>query len=180
MARGVRRAVGQGGRQAARDGRRDRAGGGADEGAAAALARRGGAARARAGAAGPAVAAAGTADGGTATGRRRRTGHPDLGRRPQFGVKDPRLVVARGGATLFDASPIADGRTSLESAASSPRASAHAPLQVVDLDGDGEPEVLVDAYTGGAHCCALTEILRFTGDGVRLVPKPRGATSATT
>ena len=34
---------------------------------------------------------------------------------------------------------------------------------MVDLDADGEPEVLVDAYTGGAHCCALTEILRFDG-----------------
>jgi len=24
-------------------------------------------------------------------------------------------------------------------------------------------EVLVDAFTGGAHCCSLTEVLRFTG-----------------
>ena len=38
-----------------------------------------------------------------------------------------------------------------------------APLQLVDLDADGEPEVLVDAFTNGAHCCALTEILRFDG-----------------
>jgi hypothetical protein len=37
------------------------------------------------------------------------------------------------------------------------------PLAVRDLNGDGEPEVLVDAFSGGAHCCALTEILHFTG-----------------
>lgn len=37
------------------------------------------------------------------------------------------------------------------------------PLHVVDLDRDGEPEVLVDLYTGGAHCCFSTLFLRFDG-----------------
>jgi hypothetical protein len=37
-------------------------------------------------------------------------------------------------------------------------------LRVVDLDGDGEPEVTVDLYTGGAHCCVVAEILRWTGN----------------
>ncbi|HET6508536.1 MAG TPA: hypothetical protein VFG42_17220 [Baekduia sp.] len=36
-------------------------------------------------------------------------------------------------------------------------------LRVADLDGDGEPEVLVDLYTGGAHCCTIAEIFRWTG-----------------
>lgn len=31
-------------------------------------------------------------------------------------------------------------------------------LRLVDLDGNGEPEVLVDLFTGGAHCCAVTFI----------------------
>lgn len=38
-----------------------------------------------------------------------------------------------------------------------------APLTVRDLDGDGEPEVLLDLYTGGAHCCFYTIILRHDG-----------------
>ncbi|MEI2702989.1 MAG: hypothetical protein V9E83_11380 [Baekduia sp.] len=38
-------------------------------------------------------------------------------------------------------------------------------LEVVDLDGDGEPEVIVDAYSGGAHCCTFSEISRWTGSG---------------
>lgn len=38
-----------------------------------------------------------------------------------------------------------------------------APLVVRDLDADGEPEVLVNVYTGGAHCCFYTVILRFDG-----------------
>jgi hypothetical protein len=84
----------------------------------------------------------------------------------EFGVADPRLVIARGGATAFDGSPVAasdgcrDGYCSF--LASGKRKSA---LQVVDLNGDGEPEILVDAYTGGAHCCAVTELAAFNGSG---------------
>jgi subtilisin-like proprotein convertase family protein len=33
-------------------------------------------------------------------------------------------------------------------------------VKVLDLDG-GEPEVLVDLYSGGAHCCLFTLILRW-------------------
>ncbi len=36
-------------------------------------------------------------------------------------------------------------------------------LTVVDLDGDGEPEVLFDIFTGGAHCCSYSWIYRYTG-----------------
>jgi hypothetical protein len=80
----------------------------------------------------------------------------------EFGNKDPHLVVTRAGAPAFDGSPIPAGSPCTQEgciyAASGKR---DAPLQVVDLDADGEPEILVDTYTGGAHCCALTEILRF-------------------
>jgi subtilisin-like proprotein convertase family protein len=41
------------------------------------------------------------------------------------------------------------------------------PLTIRDLDGDGEPEVLVDVYTGGAHCCFYTAILRYLGGTYR-------------
>jgi subtilisin-like proprotein convertase family protein len=37
-------------------------------------------------------------------------------------------------------------------------------VSVRDLDGDGEPEVLVDLYTGGAHCCFFTLIFRYRPD----------------
>jgi hypothetical protein len=35
------------------------------------------------------------------------------------------------------------------------------PLHVVDLDRDGEPEVLVDLYSGGAHCCEESVVYRY-------------------
>ena len=31
-------------------------------------------------------------------------------------------------------------------------------LRLVDLDGNGETEVIVDTYTGGAHCCSISAI----------------------
>jgi subtilisin-like proprotein convertase family protein len=41
------------------------------------------------------------------------------------------------------------------------------PVSVRDLDADGEPEVLVDLYTGGAHCCYFTVIFRYDGSRYR-------------
>lgn len=34
-------------------------------------------------------------------------------------------------------------------------------ISVRDLDSDGEPEVLLDLYSGGAHCCSYTLIFRY-------------------
>jgi hypothetical protein len=54
-------------------------------------------------------------------------------------------------------------------------------IRLRDLDGDGEPELLLDLYWGGAHCCTWTDVFRavpgaytytshFWGDlGYRLV-----------
>ena len=36
-------------------------------------------------------------------------------------------------------------------------------IKVTDLDGDGEPEILLDLYTGGAHCCIVTEVYALQG-----------------
>jgi hypothetical protein len=75
--------------------------------------------------------------------------------------EDLKLKVTRDGQAAFDAVPAADGCGGPYCA---PAGRAGAPaLKVADLDGDGEPEVLVDLYTGGAHCCVVAEILRWNG-----------------
>ena len=38
-------------------------------------------------------------------------------------------------------------------------------IRVRDLDGNGEPEVIADFYTGGAHCCLFSQIYRYMGSG---------------
>ena len=84
----------------------------------------------------------------------------------QFGVANPRLVIVRAGATGFDGSPVAASEGCKDGYCSFlPSGKRKQALQVVDLNGDGEPEVLVDAYTGGAHCCAVTELAAFNGSG---------------
>jgi hypothetical protein len=37
------------------------------------------------------------------------------------------------------------------------------PLELRDLDGDGEPEAVIRAFTGGAHCCVVALIYRWNG-----------------
>lgn len=36
-------------------------------------------------------------------------------------------------------------------------------IKARDLDANGEPEVIVDFYTGGAHCCSFSRLYRYTG-----------------
>ena len=81
------------------------------------------------------------------------------------GIADARLFVVRAGVrydlTIADIClagcivvPDADIRDGSASA-----------VKVADLDGDGEPEVLVDVFSGGAHCCLTTRLLTFNGTG---------------
>jgi hypothetical protein len=90
-----------------------------------------------------------------------------------IGVKNPRLVVVRAGATLYDGSPVGDDRCSIGCIFAG--TGADAPLKVIDLDGDSEPEVVVDAFTGGAHCCSLTVIFRFAGSAYARVEADWGS-----
>lgn len=84
----------------------------------------------------------------------------------ELGVADPRLVIERDGVQAFAASPFRTGSACAEGGCSLLASGRRdSPLQVSDLDADGEPEVLVDAYTGGAHCCATTEVFRRDAAG---------------
>ena len=69
-----------------------------------------------------------------------------------FVATQPRLRIERSGAIVLDA-PL-EGECSLCNGVAAPDSA----LRLLDLDGDAEPEVLVDLYTGGAHCCATTLI----------------------
>lgn len=76
----------------------------------------------------------------------------------EFAGTSPRLQIARGGtiAADYDVSDLcqdcelfADGAENY---------GGFSLLTVADLDHDGEPEVLFETLSGGAHCCQTTRI----------------------
>ena len=69
--------------------------------------------------------------------------------------RDVRLKIKRAGLIKLSGSLI-------ETGTGEPVAAAPTGLTVIDLDGDGEVEVVVDLYSGGAHCCTLSRIYRFS------------------
>jgi subtilisin-like proprotein convertase family protein len=76
---------------------------------------------------------------------------------------DLRLAIHRHGKLAFDGTVAAAGCGGC--ALSGLSTIQGDPLLIRDLDGDGEPEVLVDLFSGGAHCCWLTVFFRYDGHG---------------
>jgi hypothetical protein len=67
-------------------------------------------------------------------------------------ARDVQLTVTRAGVTVLDGPVTIDGKKTMDVPTN---------LRVVDLVGDGEPEILLDLYTGGAHCCTVSLVERF-------------------
>jgi hypothetical protein len=78
-----------------------------------------------------------------------------------------RLRIARSGAVVADQRLREVGCGKGCAAWASGLFAVPGPVQVRDLDGDGEPEVIVDFYTGGAHCCVVTAFYRWDGGAYR-------------
>jgi len=82
----------------------------------------------------------------------------------EFGaVRQPRLRVSRAGVIVTDMSLASACRMcSLIEDHTPPGAAApYSILHVADLDADGEPEVLLDVFSGGAHCCLSTRFFTY-------------------
>jgi len=73
------------------------------------------------------------------------------------------LTVTLDGATVFDRR--ARTRFCAEPYCVPGGGNAGPSLRVADLDGDGPPDVLLDLFTGGAHCCVESELVALTADG---------------
>jgi hypothetical protein len=76
-----------------------------------------------------------------------------------------RIQISRGAAVLVNEPvEIADCGTGMETPGfACPWPVGEKPLQLRDLDGDGEPEAVITAFTGGAHCCVVALIYRWDG-----------------
>lgn len=77
-----------------------------------------------------------------------------------YDVESLHMAIDRAGQRLFDQDLATDCAASCDLPAAIGVAAARS-VTVRDLDGDGEPEVLADFYTGGANCCGYTESWRY-------------------
>lgn len=73
---------------------------------------------------------------------------------------DLRLKIFRRDTLALDRRPRSDCGGSI----CAERPASDEPVHVRDLDRDGEPEVLLDLYSGGAHCCTFTFLYRYVPD----------------
>jgi len=71
-----------------------------------------------------------------------------------------RLSVTRAGAAAYDK---AVSIKACKEPYCVPGGYKKSSLQAVDLNGDGEPEITLDVYTGGAHCCIWSLVLSWNG-----------------
>ena len=69
-----------------------------------------------------------------------------------------RLAIVRAGRTLFDAPVRADFCGTQCWPDIWP---GHGFLRVADIEANGSPDVVLDLYSGGAHCCSIVEVYRF-------------------
>jgi hypothetical protein len=73
-----------------------------------------------------------------------------------------RLRIFRNRAKVYDAPlPCAAGPGSCQYESPANYYSQHRSVRVVSVDSDREPEVLVDLFTGGAHCCEATYLYDY-------------------
>ena len=69
------------------------------------------------------------------------------------------LRIARSGSVLYD-QPVRSktcGRFCAPGATGSKASS----VRLIDLDHVGEPNVVLDLYSGGAHCCSIAQVFTF-------------------
>ena len=66
------------------------------------------------------------------------------------------LSIARGGAVAFGPAPPGNG--SLCGPGDALCTVSRGALAVRDLEGNGEPDVTLDLWTGGAHCCTILQV----------------------
>jgi hypothetical protein len=69
------------------------------------------------------------------------------------------LSIAQSGSVLYDqpVSSKACGNICAPLATGAKASSVH----VIDLDDIGQPNVVLDLYTGGAHCCSVEQVFTF-------------------
>jgi hypothetical protein len=73
-----------------------------------------------------------------------------------------RLRIFRGGAKVLDAPvPCASGSGDCDYESPANYYGHQRSVRLVSVDSDREPEVIVDLFSGGAHCCLVTDLYDY-------------------
>jgi hypothetical protein len=99
-----------------------------------------------------ALAASETASAGGVTATFTFTGHG-----PNY--HNERLTIARAGTVAYD-QPVASGLC-LQACAPGSEGSGRTSVHVLNLEPGGEPDVVLDLFSGGAHCCSIEQVFSF-------------------
>jgi hypothetical protein len=78
-------------------------------------------------------------------------------------TKNFRLAIDRAGVRALDTRVRSRECPERTAGFACPWPAGDDPLELRDLDGDGEPEAIVAGFTGGAHCCVLAIVYRWNG-----------------
>ncbi len=70
------------------------------------------------------------------------------------------LRVARAGTTVY-AKPVTSTYCPTGCALEGLGPGGPGPLQVADLEGSGEPAIVLHLYTGGEHCCEILQVFTY-------------------
>ena len=74
-------------------------------------------------------------------------------------TKDQHLTIVRAGKTVYSAPVVSKFCARMCGAQEIGR--GHSSLHVVDLEHTGEPDVVLDLFSGGAHCCAIEQFFSY-------------------
>ena len=69
------------------------------------------------------------------------------------------LTIARGGRSAFER-PV-DAILCGKSCWPAVGIAGNPVLRIADLERDGSPDVILNLYSGGAHCCSITQVYRY-------------------
>jgi hypothetical protein len=73
--------------------------------------------------------------------------------------RDEQLTISRAGVVSYN-QPVSSSFCQ-DACAPGSEGGSDSSVHVVDLEHTGEPDVVLDLYTGGAHCCSVEQIFSF-------------------
>ncbi|HEX4110661.1 MAG TPA: hypothetical protein VHX88_21210 [Solirubrobacteraceae bacterium] len=77
-----------------------------------------------------------------------------------FPYSDLALSISRAGALVYN-QPVDDAQQEGCGTTCEPQSPTGHSVQVADIEGNGEPDVILHLFSGGAHCCSIDQVFSY-------------------